>query len=412
MRTSTARDTTPAVESKKRNLLIILILGTLTTIGPFSIDMYLPAFQKIAEDFNTTTSRVALSLSSYFVGLAVGQIFYGPFLDRYGRKKPIYFGLSLYIVASIACMYAQSIDQLIAIRFFQALGGCSASVAATAMVRDFFSPKEGAKVFSRLMLILSVSPLFAPTVGGWVTSYWSWQTVFLILAVIVALILAVVFCFLPEGHEPDETITLKIKPILLTFREIFNNRQFFIFAIAGAFSFASLFTYLAGAPAIFMGMFDLNEKIFGLIFAGLSVGMIGGGQINILLTKRFTGFQIFKTALRFQFVIGCALLLGCVFNIYNLYAHIAIFFMYISCIGLTYPNAASTALAPFRKTAGSASALLGSLQMSIGALASALFGFLPFTPNVAVAIVFVLTATIGNFIFLKSKIKHSDLLVH
>lgn len=374
--------------------------------------MYLAAFPKIAAEFNTTTARIALSLSSYFVGLAFGQIFYGPFLDRFGRKKPIYFGLSLYIVASITCAYAKTADQLIVIRFFQALGGCAASVGSMAMVRDFFTPQEGAKVFSRLMLILSVSPLFAPTIGGWVSTQWNWQAVFFILAGIVFMILMTVAFLLPPPQKPDPTVSLKPKNIIATFIKVLHEKQFLLFTISGAFSFASLFAYLAGAPSIFMGMFGLSENQFGLVFAGLSIGMIGGGQLNILLTRWFSGYKIFRTMITIQVFVGTLILVCSVFDLFNMYTQIAALFCYISCIGLTYPNAASLALAPFKKNVGSASSLLGSLQMTISAIASALFGVIPFSANVSLGMVFVGTAIIGCSFFWIFNIPEEKLSTH
>jgi DHA1 family bicyclomycin/chloramphenicol resistance-like MFS transporter len=396
------------MNTKYKNLFILLILGALTTISPFSIDMYLPAFQNIADHLGSTTAQVALSLSSYFVGLALGQIFYGPFLDRYGRKRPIYFGLVLYVIASVFCVYSTGVNGLITARLFQALGGCAASVGSTAMVRDFFSPEEGAKVFSRLMLILSVSPLFAPTVGGWIVSEWGWQAIFWVLAVIVVVFLAIVFFWLPEGHHPDPSVSLKLGPILKTFTSIFKDPRFFAFAVSGAFSFAGLFTYLAGAPSIFFGTFHLDTKTFGLIFAFLSPGMIGGGQVNIFLMKYFSSEQIYRTALRGQLVMGIIFAVGAALNWYGLAAHIVILFFYISCVGLTYPNAASLALVRFHKNAGSASALLGTIQMGVGALASAAFGLLKFQASLSVAVVFVLTSIIGLSIFQLS-VKKADL---
>src|SRR5665213_670942 len=387
------------MNSRHRNLFILLILGALTTISPFSIDMYLPAFQNIADHLGSTTAQVALSLSSYFVGLALGQIFYGPFLDRFGRKRPIYFGLVLYVIASVFCVYSTGVNGLITARLFQALGGCAASVGSTAMVRDFFSPEEGAKVFSRLMLILSVSPLFAPSVGGWIVSEWGWQTIFWVLAVITSLFLIVVFFWLPEGHHPDPTVSLKAGPILKTFAFIFKDPRFFAFAVSGAFSFAGLFTYLAGAPSIFFGTFHLSAKAFGLIFAFLSLGMIGGGQVNIFLMKYFSSEQIYKTALRGQLLVAVVFAVGAGMNWYGLSAHILILFIYIACVGLTYPNAAALALVRFHKNAGSAAALLGTIQMGVGALASAAFGLLKFQPSLSVAVVFVLTSFLGLSIF-------------
>ncbi len=380
---------------KKRVPGLVLMLGLLTTISPFSIDLYLPAFQKIADQLKTTPSRVSLTLASYFIGLALGQIFYGPLLDRFGRKKPLYFGLTLYVLASVGCLLANSIEILVFARFLQALGGCSASVGSTAMVRDFFPPEKSAKVFSRLMLVLSVSPLFAPTIGGWIAAAFGWRAEFLALAIIVTLFLLMVIFLLPEGHQPDPSVSLKVGSILKNFLVILKNRTFFSHAIPGAFSFAGLFTYLAGAPPIFLGKFQLSEKAFGLVFAFLSIGMVGGGQLNIWLMKRFSGEKIFRTALKLQAFIALIFVVGCFFEAYGFYAHVLIFFCFISCVGLTYPNAAALALQSFQKNIGSAAALLGTLQMGSGALAAAAFGLMSFAPSLSVAILFVLTSLAG-----------------
>ncbi len=170
---------------KKHKFLWILILGLLSAIGPFSIDMYLPGFPAIAKSLNTTVSHVSLSLSSFFIGICFGQFLYGPLLDRFGRKKPLYFGLSLYIIAAIGCALASSVNALIWLRLLQALGGCVGMVASRAMVRDLFPVEENAKVFSLLMLVVGVSPLIAPTLGGYITAEFGWDYVFGVLTVMV-----------------------------------------------------------------------------------------------------------------------------------------------------------------------------------------------------------------------------------
>src|ERR1700734_1259396 len=201
--------------SHSRNpYLIILILGALSTISPFAIDMYLPAFPEIASALNTSTAKISLSLASYFAGLAAGQLFYGPLLDRFGRKLPLYAGLILFIAASILCLCSRTVEWLIAMRFVQALGGCAAQVAAMAMVRDFFPVHETAKIISLLILILSVSPLLAPSAGVFVAVHLGWQWVFIVLSLFVVLMLAVSKWVLPEGHPPDRTISLRLVPIL------------------------------------------------------------------------------------------------------------------------------------------------------------------------------------------------------
>lgn len=358
----------------RRNVFIILILGAMTTISPFSIDMYLPAFPQIAEALNSTTARVSLSLSSYLAGLAVGQLFYGPLLDRYGRKRPVYVGLTIYLIASIGCIVTNNVDNLIAFRFVQAIGGCAAGVASMAMVRDFFPAKDSAKIFSLLMLVLSVSPLLAPTLGSFVTTAWGWHGVFIVLAVIVAIILGIVVFALPEGHAPDPTFSLRPKPIAENFLSILREPAFHTYAFSGALSFSGLLVYVAGSPIVFMEIFHVSPTVYGGIFALLSVGFIGGSQVNIALLRKFRSEQVFQSAVIAQVVISAAFLIGTINGWYSLEVTIGFFFVYLSSLGLTNPNAAALALAPFTKNVGSASALLGFLQIGLASLASAAVG--------------------------------------
>lgn len=390
-------------KTRPHNFFIILILGALTTISPLSIDMYLPAFPQIAKDFNTNVSQVALSLSSYFVGLSIAQIFYGPLLDRFGRKEPIAWGLLLYILASIACLRSQTVEALIAFRFLQALGGCGAQVGAMAMVKDFFPAKESAKIFSLLVLILGVSPLLAPTLGGFVAQAWGWHGVFLMLLLVVLAILLVTHFFLPEGHEPDPTISLKPAPIVETFVAIFKNPQFSTFSLAGAFSFAGLFVYVAGSPIIFMDVFHVTASQYGAIFACLSVGFIGSSQLNIYFSRKFRSERIFQIALSCQCLIAGIFFVGALNNWFGLFPTLVLFFCYLSCVGVSSPNATALALAPFSRTAGSASALVGFLQMGIGALASAGIGIFEVHSSIPMASLLAGSSWIGLAILLFGK---------
>jgi len=374
------------------NTLIILILGSLSTVSPFAIDMYLPAFSQIAEDFATTPARISLSVTSYFIGLAIGQMIYGPLLDRFGRKRPLYFGLTLFIITCIGCMQAQTTETLVALRFLQALGGCVAWVAALAMVRDFFPVEQSAKVFSLLILVIGLSPLLAPTLGGFIAGGLGWRWVFVVLAGIVSLILMVTIFFLPEGHKPDRSVSLKAKPMLLTFLSIIRNPQFYTYSFSGAFAFSSLFIYVAGSPVIFMEIFHVSPEVYGGIFALLSVGFIGGSQLNILLNKKFSSEQIFKVALNVLVITSVIFLIGSWNNWYGLEATIGLFFVALSCIGLTNPNATALSLAPFSKNVGSASALLGFIQIGLAGLSSAGIGLFNTTDSVPVASIMTCTS--------------------
>jgi DHA1 family bicyclomycin/chloramphenicol resistance-like MFS transporter len=248
------------MNTKKKNFLIILILGLLSAIGPFSIDMYLPGFPAIAADLHTTVAHVSLSLSSFFIGISAGQLLYGPLLDRFGRKRPLYIGLSLYLITSLACTFANSANTLITFRLLQALGACGGMVASRAMVRDLFPVNEIAKVFSMLMLVIGVSPIIAPTVGGYITAAIGWQYVFVTLTVMTAFILAGVYFVLPESKKPDPAFSLKPAPIINGFWNVLKQPQFYTYALTGSIATSGLYAYISGSPYIFMELFKVSEN--------------------------------------------------------------------------------------------------------------------------------------------------------
>ena len=382
---------------------LVMILGALSVVSPFSIDMYLPAFDGLARELNTSVARVGLSVSSYFVGLAFGQVFYGPLLDRFGRKRPLAAGLSLYLLSTVGCIFSNNIETLIVCRFFQALGGCAAAVASTAMVRDFFPARESARIFALLVLIIGVSPLLAPTVGSLVVVVLGWKAVFALLGVLVAVTLAVVTIRLPEGHTPDPTIELRPGPIVRSFHMILYQPAFLVYSVSGALSFAGLFAYVAGSPAIFMGLYHVDAKVYGLIFAGLSVGFIGGSQVNLWLLKSFSGARIFATSLLVQTIVGMSFLVLAWTGALGLVSMLGFLFVFLSCLGLASPNATALALAPFSKNVGSAAALLGFLQMGIGALASALVGVLDLPGPFATIVALSGSAVLGGSFYLLNR---------
>jgi DHA1 family bicyclomycin/chloramphenicol resistance-like MFS transporter len=359
---------------KASRALVIFILGAFDTIAPLTIDMYLPAFSQMAAEFNTTTARISLSLTSYFVGLGIGQIFYGPLLDRFGRHKPLYGGMFLYIIACGGCAMSTSVEMLIAFRFLQALGGSVSLVAVRAMVRDHFTVDESPKIFSMLMLILSVSPLLAPSLGGVIVQWLHWEWIFGILAVIVLIILAITYKFLPETYIPDKTVSLKVGPMIQSFIAIARNTQFITYTSAASFSLGGLFIYLAGSTVILLGEFKVSPSFYAILFALQSVGLIVGNQLNIMLLKKYKSRQLFYFALTLQMVSAGVFLLGSWFGWYGVYTTIMFFFVLLACLGMTLPNGSAEGLAPFTRNLGSASALMGFLQTSIGGLVSAMVG--------------------------------------
>jgi len=360
----------------KNKFLIVLLLGLLSAIGPFSIDMYLPGFESIAQDLHTTIDKVQLSLTSFFIGIAMGQMIYGPLLDRFGRRIPLIVGLLIYIAASAALAVSSSVEGLIFYRLIQALGSCAGMVAARALVRDYFPANETAKIFSMLMLVIGVSPVIAPTTGGYLTHYFGWQTVFIALGLITLLILIGVFFLLEDKRGPDKSLSLKPAPIMRNFWKVAKLPQFYIYALSGGLCSAGMYAYLSGSPFVMMELYGASEKQYGWIFAFLAGGLIISSQINNLALKKYSSVNVAKVAIITQALVGLTMVLLTVTGNMSLGYIIVLIFLYLSCQGFVFPNASALALNPFSKLAGSASALLGSVQMAIGALASFLTSIL------------------------------------
>lgn len=383
----------------KNKFLVILLLGLLSAIGPFSIDMYLPGFQDIATDLNTSIDRIQLSLSSFFVGIAAGQLFYGPLLDRFGRKPPLVIGLLIYLISSLACAFAKSPDSLIALRFLQALGSCAGMVAARAMVRDFFPASETAKVFSLLMLVIGISPILAPTLGGYFIAHLGWQSIFIFLSVFVVLVLLGVSIFLKGAKTANKELSLHPKLILANYKTVIRLPQFYIYALSGGFASSGLYAYISGSPYVMMNLYGLSEKQYGWAFACLAMALITGSQLNNVFLKKYSSHTISRAALFVQALMGIVLMILTFTQHLNLYSLLGCTFFYLGSQGFVFPNTSALALNPFTKLAGSASAMLGTIQLSIGALASASVSF--FHNNTALPMVVIMAlCSFLSFLFL------------
>ncbi len=383
------------MKRKKYYFFTILILGGLATISPFSIDMYLPGFTAIAKDLNTSIDKVQLSLTSYILGISLGQLFYGPLLDRFGRRNPLYAGLIIYILASIGCAFTNSVESLIVMRFLQAIGGCVGMVAAQALVRDLFPVNKSAQVFSLIILVIAVSPMIAPTLGGYVTASMGWHWVFIILAVIALIIVAAVYFFLPTGKKPDSTISLRPKAVLASYYEVSKQPQFLIYTLAGGIAMAGPFAYIVGSSDIYMNIYHLTEQQYGWAFAFVAFGMIGTTQLNHLLLKHYNSEQLIKVALVQQSVVGIVLLVGTWYHWYGLYSFTTLIFLFVAAHGIMSPNTTALSMAPFTKHAGSASALLGSFRLGVGAFVSALVSILHDGTSFPMAAIMLVCALTG-----------------
>ena len=294
---------------------------------------------------------------------------------------------------------ATSIEMLIALRFLQALGGCVGMVAPRAIVRDSFPVEESAKIFSTLILILGVSPIIAPTVGSYMITAMGWHSVFWLQGGMGLLLFFAVVFMLAESKMPDPTISLKPQHIIPSFFNIFRNPQFFTYAFAGSMVSGGVYAYLSGSPFIFMKIYKVTEQQYGWIFGLLAGGLILSSQLNNLALKKYRSEQIISVILTVQTIIGVILCLFSAFDWLNLYSLILLIFVFLCCQGFSFPNSSALSLAPFSKEAGSASALLGAIQMGIGSLSAALVGVLSNGTSLPMTGVMAGCALIGLIIY-------------
>lgn len=361
---------------KNNRKVTLLILGLLSAIGPFSIDLYLPAFDVIAEDFNTSVDKVQLTLTSYFIGIAFGQMGYGPLLDKYGRKKPLLVGLAIYFVASLMCIFTRDINHLIFLRFLQALGSCGGMVGARAMVTDYYSSREAAKVFSLLMLVIGVSPILAPSIGAFMLTHFDWHYIFLFLAVLSLLIFIATAFLLPESYAGNKDFSLAPKSIINNFWQVISNKVFISYCLIGSIASAGTYAYLAGSSFVMQQYFGLSKEQYGLAFAFVASAMVIATQLNRYFLKKHSSEQISQLANTWQAFIGVLMIVALLTNTLTFPVTLILIFFFLFGHGFIFPNTSAVALTPFKSLAGSASALLGCIQMAIGALASAVVSLL------------------------------------
>ena len=355
---------------------IATILGALVALGPLSIDMYLPAFPELARAFRTDAASVQITLASYFVGLAIGQAFYGALSDRLGRKAPLYAGLVLYVLASLGCVLAATIEMLIVLRFVQALGGCAAMVIGRAIVRDQFDERESARVLSLLMLVMGVAPILAPLLGGWLVVHSGWQAIFLVLAACGVLNLLTVWLTLAESLPVERRQRHNLVSVFRVYRALLGDRHFMRFALGGGLTVAGMFAYIAGSPYVFMEIHGVLPENYGWIFGTNAAGLIAASQITGRLVMRMPRDRIFVGALTVGAMAGAVLFAAGLSGVGGLFGILVPLFVFVAGLGFVLPVSAALAMAPHGRNAGAASALLGVLQFVFGAVSGSLVGAL------------------------------------
>ncbi|MSO70173.1 MAG: Bcr/CflA family multidrug efflux MFS transporter [Alphaproteobacteria bacterium] len=355
--------------------------------APMAIDMYLPALPKIEQHFGSDETSVQLTLAVFFLGFALGQAFYGPFADRFGRKPPLYFGLILFIAASIACAFAPSVEVLIALRFVQALGACANGVIARAMVRDLYEPREAVRIFSLLTLVFGAAPVLAPLIGGYILLWHGWREIFIALSVFGFVSLVAVIWRLPESRPKDAVRSLRLGSVLLTYGELLTHRDYMGCVLVGGFSLGGLFAYISGSPFVIIELYGVAPEDYGWLFGANALGLVLAAQVNARLVHHFRPQAILLWGIIVQAVAGGLLVIQGATGAAGLYGVAVPLFIYVSCIGLTMANATALAMAPFAAFAGAASALLGTIQFGLAAIMSTLVGTIHDDSSLPMAIV-------------------------
>jgi DHA1 family bicyclomycin/chloramphenicol resistance-like MFS transporter len=355
---------------------LTFMLGALTALGPLSIDMYLPSFQAIARDLTASPAQVQLTLAVFFVALGIGQAFYGPLSDRFGRRRPLCFGLALYVLASAGCALARSIEALVAWRFAQALGGCAGMVIARAVVRDRFDEREAARFFSLLILVTGLAPILAPSIGGQILVFFSWRAIFWTLAGFALVGFITATFVLPESLPPERRTEGGVATALRVYARLLRDRAFMRYALSGALVISGMFAYIFGSPFVFMQIYGVRPERFGWIFGAIALGLISASQLNRVVLARVAGARILSHALVVTAAAGVILLVMAWTGVGGLAGLLGPLFVYIASLGFVLPNVIATALGPQGRNAGTASALLGTLQFGAGATVGALLGVL------------------------------------
>jgi DHA1 family bicyclomycin/chloramphenicol resistance-like MFS transporter len=343
-------------------------------MGPLAIDMYLPALPTIGRELAVSSGAVQASLAAYFIGIALGQAFYGPLSDRLGRKPVLYFGLAVFGLASLGCASASRIDVLVAGRFLQALGGCAPLVIPRAVVRDYFDERGSARMLSVLMLVMGLAPILAPFIGGQLLLAFGWRSVFWLLAVYAAIALFLAARFLPESLPPERRRRQPIGAVLAIYGRLLRDRGYMGYVISGGLVFAGLLAYIAGSPFVFIELFEVPPERYGLLFGLNAIGIITASQVNRWLAGRVDPRRILRLVLPVSLASGAVLLIDAHTGFGGFAGLLVPLFLFIASHGFVMPNTTALAMAPHGAIAGSASALLGTLQFVLGAAAGMAVG--------------------------------------
>lgn len=355
---------------------MIVVLGVMVALGPLTIDMYLPALPRIGEELGVSSSVAQLTLTGTLLGLALGQLVVGPLSDSLGRRRPLMAGIVLHMLASVACLFAPNIEVLGVARGLQGMGAAAGMVVAIAVVGDLFTDSVAATVMSRLMLVLGVAPVLAPSLGAAVLLKASWHWVFAALVLIAGVLLLVAATALPETLPVAHRRPLKVRGIAATYVELLRDARFVVLVLVAALGMSGLFAYISAAPFVLQGRYGLDQQAFALVFGAGAIALIGATQCNVLLLRRYTPQAIVLWALTVASLGGAVFVGIALADIGGLVGFVIPVWVVLAAMGLVIPNAPAVALTRHPDAAGTAAALLGAAQFGLGAAIAPLVGAL------------------------------------
>lgn len=369
----------------------VALLGFIAALGAVSMDMYLPSLPEVADDLDTTAAAVQFTISGVLIGGALGQLLMGPLSDRYGRRRPAMFGIALHVGASVACMVAPTIQWLILMRMLQGIGNSAATVTAMAVIRDRLVGGPAARVLSRLMLVIGVAPLLAPTLGGLIAGFGGWRAVFAALALFGVVLGFAVFHLLPETLPPERRTRSGVRSVLRGYLSVIGDREFMALALLPALGMSTILSYVSGAPFVLQLQFGLSPQQFALVFGLNGLGGIIASQVNASLVHRFEPIRILRTAVPAVLALSAFFLLVAVTGAGGVAALLVSLWFLMSSVMFIPANATALALSRHGERAGTAAAVLGALQAGMAGVVSPLVGVFG---GDAVAMALVITAVL------------------
>ncbi|EOH7013282.1 multidrug effflux MFS transporter [Campylobacter coli] len=386
---------------------LIVILALMSSIAPLSTDMYLPALSHVEQSFQTNSFLTQLSIASFFIAFALGQLIYGPLSDIFGRKIPALVGIFFFIVSSLFCVIIDNIYAFIALRFFEALGGCAGVVIARAIVNDLFEIKEAAGIFALMMVFSSLAPMLSPTFGGILLEYFSWHSIFATLFALGILLFLMILFGLKESAPHLKNKKFSHHEAMKSYKFVLSDKRFLVYILCASFALAAMFAYITGSSFVFTQFFSLSEQKFALLFGANALGFVICANINARLVLKYESEKILAKALMIMFISTVILLVNAFFHPNFLLFGLSIFTS-IAMLGFITPNTTTLAMARFKEHSGTASAVLGTVQFGFAGFISFVVGAINANTPIILAFVMCACVLVANMIYFLIKIKEKN----